>query len=435
MPGLSSRGSAAAEQPLRADLELFQSASENLYHPDDNPAGALPLCIAENLLSWDTVRDKLRQIAVENVTPEWVASYTSIQGAPELRASIADFLSHHVANGASINPEGVNVTAGATATIEMTALLLGDPGDVAVIPAPTYMAYQPDVGNKAGVNVHLLKEFSGQEKAHYSTEHPLSLVDLDRAYQELGPRFRMLILTHPNNPTGQIYRPDQIRDILDWCEERSVHLIVNEIYALSLIDRQHPELLADYGDNTDAYQSVLPLLCQRNSPFFHWWYSFSKDFGISGLRVGVTYSQNETLLRAWGNYGAPSMASNHTQWLLSELLRDTNWVENMVAQSQRKLTASYLTVIRFLREHQLNYSPAAGSLFVWFDLGPFLADHTEEAAAQLWAKIYQETGVLLTAPQGSGAQPGWFRLVYSGLPQAHLALAVKRLGAWIKQQE
>jgi hypothetical protein len=48
-----------------------------------------------------------------------------------------------------------------------------------------------------------------------------------------------------------------------------------------------------------------------DSPYLHWWYSFSKDFGISGLRVGLLYSHNTALLEAWGNSGAPSITSNY----------------------------------------------------------------------------------------------------------------------------
>ena len=78
---LSRRGRQAASEPLRADFDLFAEAMENHYHPDDNPDGCLPLCIAENLLNWTEMEAKLRTIASETPTPDWVASYTSILGA------------------------------------------------------------------------------------------------------------------------------------------------------------------------------------------------------------------------------------------------------------------------------------------------------------------------------------------------------------------
>ena len=416
---LSKRGTAAASTPLRADFALFEAAMENPYHPRDNPSGAIPLCIAENLLSWDQLDAKLRHIAATQPTPEWVASYTSTLGAPPFRETLAAFLSEYL-GGDALNPETLAIAAGATATIEMTALLLGDPGDVVVIPAPAYSVYSADIGNKAGMERYDLRVGHLPDQPGV---YDLPVTSLDRVYVELGNRFRMLILTQPNNPTGQVYLPEQLYAILNWCEEHRVHLVVNEIYALSLIDQDHPDLRADYPAK-QHFSSCLGLLEERRSDYFHWWWSFSKDFGISGLRVGVLYTKNQDLTAAWANYGAPSISSNYVQWLLSEVLTDRKWTRKFLRQ--KSLTESYATVIRTLRKLSIPYVPAVGSLFVWFDLSEFLTAATEEAAVELWTDLFEQSGLLLTGPTGMGAEPGWFRLVYSGVDQPTLAVAMDR---------
>ena len=237
----------------------------------------------------------------------------------------------------------------------------------------------------------------------------------------------MLLLTQPNNPTGQVFTEAQISTFFAWCEARKIHLVVNEIYALSLIDQDHEDLIDDYGERA-FFTSVLSFLEHKKSPYFHWWYAISKDFGLSGLRLGMAYTHNEDLLKAWGNYGAPSMASNHTQWLLQEIFSDHDWVQQFVAQNTRRLTDSYATVIRTLRAHKVPYAPAAGSLFVWCNLAHLMSDLTEEAELALWQKIYDETGILLTSPIGMGSQErGWFRLVYSCVSHEELEVAMGRL--------
>jgi aspartate/methionine/tyrosine aminotransferase len=429
---LSRRGRQAAGQPLRADFDLFAEAMENHYHPDDNPEGCLPLCIAENLLNWTEMEAKLRGIATETKTPDWVASYTSILGAPDFREAVAGFVGKHIAK-CDLAAERFAVSAGATATIEMTAFLLGDPDDVAVIPAPAYAVYTGDIGNRAGMKRY---DFYPTQADHAapSTAAQLSLEDLERAHAELGDRFRMLILTTPNNPTGQIYGQEQLREIADWCIDQEIHLLVNEIYALSLVDQSAPEITDDYVD-VPAYSSILPLFVEKDSPYLHWWYSFSKDFGISGLRVGLIYSHNTALLQAWGNSGAPSITSNYTQWLLTELLNDHDWVANFQAKNRQRLTQAYSTVIATLKQHGIAYAPAAGSLFVWFDCSRFLSEDSEEAEQALWQSIFRDTGLLLTAPDGMAApQRGWFRMVYSGISQDYLEVAMQRLGKWFESQ-
>ncbi len=431
---LSKRGEAAATQPLRADLDAFYEAMEDRYHAQDNPNGKFPLTIAENALCWPELRDKFRTIQAENQTPDWVASYTSILGAPELRAAAADFLKRHLA-GVNLDPERIGVAAGAAAIIEMTALLLGDPSDVAVIPGPAYMAYTPDIGAKAGLKRYDLHHIPTKEtpksRFRLPTYFQHTTADLDRAYAELGNRFRMLILTQPNNPSGQVFTESQILAFADWCDDHEVHLVVNEIYALSLIDQDHEDLVEDYGERR-WFTSVLRLLEGRKSPYFHWWYSFSKDFGISGFRLGMVYSHNEQMLKAWGNTGAPSMASNHSQWLAQRMLEDEAWVREYITINSRRLTESYALVIRTLRAHNIAYAPAAGSLFVWFNLRHLLTADTDEAEMKIWQRVYDETGILLTSPVGQGSpERGWFRMVYSCVQFPELEVAMKRFEAFL----
>jgi len=425
---LSKRGHAALSRPLRADFDLFFAAMEDQYHPRDNPDGKLLLCVAENVHHSERMREKLRRIAA-GPSPDWVPGYTSILGAPALRQATCQMLERRL-QITELDPENMAVAAGAAAVIELSAFLLGNPGDYAVIPGPAYMAYTPDLGNKAQVNRHDLHA----EKAGIHGQYGLDIEDLDRAYAELGDRFRILLLTQPNNPTGQVFSAEQLERFADWCIERRIHLVVNEIYLFSRFDQSHPvlrELL--FGDEEIEFQSFLPILDRYQSPFLHWWYAISKDFGLSGLRLGFAYTCNEDLLKAWGNYGAPSMASNHTQWMLAEAFGDTEWTTDFVSRSQASLTESYATVIQAL-EGKVRYSTAVGSLFVWFDLGTFLKADTLAAEQELWRRIYDETGILLTAPDGMGSpERGWFRLVHSCVPLDHLQVAMQRFSEWLNK--
>ena len=423
---LSQLGQQAISNPIRADFDLFERVMQNEYHPTDNPKGDIPLCIAENLLGWPALKEKLQQISREKTIPDWVASYTMTVGHPDFRTELAKFLSRKL-GGDALDPEGLAIAAGATSVIELTAYLLANPGDVAVIPGPAYTVYTGDIGNKVGVDRYDLH-------VPASEEHPgvydLKTSHLDRAYEELGDRFKLLILTQPNNPTGQIFTEDAVFNAVTWCERHEVHCVVNEIYALSLIDQTHPAVAEDYPDQ-QWFVSCLSQLEQRNSDYFHWWYSFSKDFGVSGFRMGVLYSKNEALLQAWANYSAPVTTSNYNQWLLTELLRDEAWVDNFFA-NERPLTESYAAVVQTLQQLNIPYTPAIGSLFVWFDLSKYLTADTDEAWTKLWEKIYHETGCLLTYPLGMGGKErGWFRLVYSGLPLPTLEEALNRLGGYL----
>ncbi|THH40621.1 aminotransferase class I/II-fold pyridoxal phosphate-dependent enzyme [Neolewinella litorea] len=421
---LSQRGRQTADEPLRPDFALFNRAAENPYGPE-NPTGAITLCIAENHLQWPYLRDRLQEIARMRPWPDWIAAYASLAGAPEFRESVARFVGLHIA-GQPLNADLFCASAGATAVVEVSALCLGDAGDYAVFPAPAYQAYLPDINNKAGLLRHDIAEYA---KPFGSGYHPLSVDELDAARATLGDRFRMLVLTQPDNPTGAVYSEDQLRAFTDWCISHRIHLIVNEIYALSQFRRDAPGI-----DNRSDYTSFLPLLEERDSPYLHWWYSFSKDFGVSGFRVGLLYSRNETFRRAYTNFNAPHQISNLTQWLLAELLRDDRWVTDFLDNNRRLLTAAYRSVADTLDELKVPYTPARGSLFVWADFSGYLPERTRAASEKLWGEIFTHTGVLLTAPGGLG-QPdaGWYRIVYSGVGPEELGEAMRRLREFLNR--
>ncbi len=431
---LSARGAHAAETPLRVDHALFLEASRNLFHPVDNPAGALPLNVAENRLSWPDLKAKLEAITATHSIPDWVPGYTSHHGAPEFREAAASFLTEHL-TGCSIDPEHLGVSAGATSVIEMTAFILAEPGDVAVIPAPCYPVYRQDLGNFSRVERFDL--VTHHEPSEIANGPILSIDDLEAARLDIvgvGKRFRMLILTTPDNPTGGIYSEGQLQKIADWCIAHDVHLVVNEIYGLSLIATNHPTLVQDYPVEV-TFSSFAKIMAERKSDLLHLWYAFSKDLGISGFRVGLVYSQNAAFLKAYMHLNLTHSVSNHTQWVLQQLLADSEFMASYIARNKVRLTESYSIVVGFLRRLDIPYVPSRGSHFVWADLSEFLTDDSEGAELDLWQELYQANGVLLTPGTGFGhTKKGLFRIVYPCVSKGDLTVAMDRLGGFVGEK-
>ena len=126
-PHLSKRGNLAYNTVLRPDFELYFEASRNVYHPVNNPQGAFPLNVADNKLNWNRLKDKLEFISASKEIPEWVSGYTSGLGHESFRFAVAGFLSAFLAHQ-PVNPENIGIAAGATAVIELSAMILADPG-------------------------------------------------------------------------------------------------------------------------------------------------------------------------------------------------------------------------------------------------------------------------------------------------------------------
>ena len=429
---LSTRGAHHAGMPLRIDHAAFREAVADHYHPEHNPDGALPMNIAENRLSWPELRAKLEEVAAEHAIPDWVPGYTSTLGAPRFREASAAFLEEHL-TGIPIDPASLAHSAGATAVIEMTAFILADRGDVAAIPAPCYPVYRRDLGNFAEVQRHDI--VTHHEVSEIARGPALDVDHLMRAREEVeasGRRLRLLVLTSPDNPTGGVYPEPLLRRIADWCIEHEIHLVVNEIYGLSLIDTGHPDIRDDYPDRVE-YTSFARIMAERKSDFLHLWYAYSKDLGISGLRVGLVHSHNEGFLAAYQSLNLTHAVSNLTQSLLGAVLSDTGFMSGYVERNRERLTSSYTTVVAALRRLKIPYVPSRGSLFVWIDLSEFLDGDTEEAELALWDDLFRTSGVLLTPGVGFGhTKRGLFRVVHPCVHPHELAVAMQRLETWVE---
>lgn len=431
---LASRGRAAGEAVLRVDMELYFQARENLYDPETNPHGTFPLNVAENRLLWPRLRDRIQNIFHEGVIPDWVAGYTSSLGAPEVRQTVAGFLETAL-TGCSIDPDCLGFSPGSTSVIEMTAFILAEPGDVAVFPAPCYPVYTKDIGNIPGVERYDL--ITHDALSEISQGPNLSIAHLEQAaaaIQAEGKTFRMLVLTHPDNPTGAVYSREQLLEIAEWCQARKIHLVVNEIYGLSLLDTGHPVIADDYPLQT-AFSSFARIMQAQNSDYLHLWYAFSKDFGVSGFRFGLVYSQNRDFIRAYQNLNLSHTVSNVTQWILQGILEDQSFLEAYLAENRRLLTESYAVVVQTLKALDIPYVPARGSLFVWADLGRFLRKDVETAEMDFWRECYETTGILLTPGVGFGhPRRGRFRIVHAYFSPPDLAVAMERFKAFLKKK-
>ena len=415
---LSARGKTLASTAARVDFDLFMEASQNRYCPKEKPEGAFPLNVAENSLMAQLMKEQLDAILSQQKVSEWVFHYTDATGHPEVRATIAHFMGQYLC-GCPVEPDTIGFSAGASAIIEVSSFLLGDKGDVVVIPAPAYPMYTNDMGVKSGLTRYDLQTHYHLEE--HGAEGPVKREMLADVWAELnarGENFKLLVLTSPDNPTGVVYSEQRLRELADWCIQHKVHMVVNEIYGLSRIATKEGSIHASFGRIMGEYRS----------DYLHLWYGLSKDFASSGMRFGIVHSLNKGFLEGFANVNIPHMVSNLTQWVMGELFKNTDFIESYLEENRKRLTQSYEVVVAALNKIEVPCIPASGSLFVWADFSKYLKEPSEQEEEKLWIAIYRNTGVLLTPGSGFGHQKkGLFRIVHTAVPTAHLKVAMERM--------
>ena len=81
-------------------------------------------------------------------------------------------------------------------------------------------------------------------------------------------KVKALLLTNPNDPFGVIYSSNVILAAVAWARRRRMHILVDEIYALSIHS-------VSYG----PFESILRIVNNHLEEDVHFFWGLSKDFG------------------------------------------------------------------------------------------------------------------------------------------------------------
>jgi len=211
-----------------------------------------------NLAESSVADTPLRELGVE--LEELVLQYGDHRGRPGLRAAIA-------ADAVGTGPDDVLVTAGAAAALFIVHSALLGPGDEIVVVRPNY-ATNLETPRAIGADVRFLD-------LRYEDGWAL---DVDRLARLLGPRTRLVSLTTPHNPTGQVLSRDIVQRIVELVEAHpSARLLVDETYREMTYEIPLPPA-ATLSERAVGISSV------------------SKADGLPGIRIGWLMTRDRAFL-------------------------------------------------------------------------------------------------------------------------------------------
>lgn len=157
-------------------------------------------------------------------------------------------------------------------------------------------------------------------------------------------------------------------------------------------------------------------------------WAVSKDFGGSGLRVGIVYTQNEMLMEGLANANIFTAVSGPIQYLVSELMTDDQFVDSFLDESRKRTLYSYQICVSKLEEMVLPYVHAEAGLFVYVDFSSLLPAKTYEWEEKLSQLMFDYARVVLTPGESQrDPKPGMFRICYAWVSVEVLVIAMERL--------
>ena len=185
--------------------------------------------------------------------------YSSNAGIFRLREAISTMLFE--CNQIEVDPGSeIVITAGANHAFLLALLTLIEPGDKVLLPSPFFFNHAMAVHITGGipVEVPLLEE----------TGFALRLKDLE-PYLKLNPR--ILVIVSPNNPTGAVYDPEELRRIGQIVTSRGIIIICDETYHNFFYGDAKPFSLASFSE-------IRPWVITIGSA--------SKTYCMTGWRIG-----------------------------------------------------------------------------------------------------------------------------------------------------
>ncbi|BFZ57563.1 alanine transaminase [Savitreella phatthalungensis] len=166
-----------------------------------------------------------------------VGAYSATPGVGQIRQHVADYITRRDGgNLPAADPEDIYLTAGASATVHLLCqLMIASPNVGVMIPIPQYPLYTAAL---ALYNGHAVPYYLDEE-ADWST----SRASMQAAYDEAvakGIDVRALVVINPGNPTGASLREADIRDTLEFCQERELVCLADEVYQVNVFPNSPP---------------------------------------------------------------------------------------------------------------------------------------------------------------------------------------------------
>src|SRR5512139_1653688 len=178
--------------------------------------------------------DEIVQDMIRNLPH--AAGYTDSKGLFAPRKSVVHYTQEKGIHGVTV--DDVYLGNGASELIVMALNALLDNGDEILVPAPDYPLWTAAVSLSGGRPVHYLCD----EGAGW-------LPDLDDIRRKITPNTRGIVVINPNNPTGALYPPELLREIVEIARQHQLIVFADEIYDKTLYDGNTHTSIASLADD------------------------------------------------------------------------------------------------------------------------------------------------------------------------------------------
>ena len=203
--------------------------------------------------------------AVAQAMRDGFNQYPPMSGVAALREAVAAKVERLYGRRYDPGAE-ITVTAGATQALLTAVLCCVQPGDEVIVIEPVYDSYLPAI------------ELAGGKPVFVTLEAPDYRIPFDQLAAAITPNTRLIMINTPHNPTGTVWREQDMRQLEDIVRGTDILIVSDEVYEHMVYDGARHESIARY-----------PELAARSFVVS----SFGKTYHVTGWKIGYVAAPRE----------------------------------------------------------------------------------------------------------------------------------------------
>ena len=307
--------------------------------------------------------------------------YTPASGTPAMKDAIIDYTERFYHR--RVERANVMASAGVKQALMVSLLALVDPGDEVLFPVPYWVSY-PEMTRLAGGVPVTVRAADGSFQP--------TVGEMEAAITD---RTRAVLLNSPSNPCGAVYDADFIKGLIAICEERGVHILMDDIYHRLVYDGRTPVHCYDCTDLSVDESRIVVLN------------GVSKQYAMTGFRIGWAVGSRD-LIKVMSNIQSHQTGGPCSLSQVAAIAAMTGRHKAM-ATLRATLEERRDEMVKLLREIPgLKVNVPEGTFYCFCDFSAFDTDSTRLAALLL------EKIKVVTVPGVEFGMDGYLRLSFCG---------------------
>ncbi|EHN71548.1 pyridoxal phosphate-dependent aminotransferase [Aliivibrio fischeri] len=256
--------------------------------------------------------------------------YSDSQGMPELRDRIEEYYKYN--NNISVSKDNVIISAGSKALTLNYMLGILNSNDEVLLHEPAWLSYedQAKLCDATVTYIPYKEDISSFEK--YFTD-----------------KTKLIVINNPNNPSGLIYKHEELRRLIELANINGIYVLVDEAYS---------DFISDSFKSAAEWINEFDNLCVINS--------MSKNFGMSGWRIGYAIA-NDKIIKSLTvlNQHTITCAPTILQMYFSKYMKE---IYDICKPQLRELIKKRKKVESLLHKYDIPYLEGSATFYFFVDI-------------------------------------------------------------------